>query len=160
MSRVQLIATILVVAALAPLPIALAQHCETGLHAFARNSLTPQSSPPHVTNAPGACPRTFGLTDTHEFSATSDQLFVRCYCGMSPRVTSTFIQLDGLGWEGQLFRLYRIERPTGPSYELDSWLYFPDGTDAEGPLTITFMEPGYAARVEYWKAPAPLGAPS
>lgn len=151
-----LFAAVLLVAAIPLAPVASAQHCETGIHAFARNSLTPQPSPPHVTNAPGACVRTFGVTDTHELPATSDQLFVRCYCGMSPSVRSTLVELDGFGWREQLFRLYRVERVTGPAYELSEWIYFPDRSGAEGELTITFMQPGYSAVVHYFKGEASL----
>ena len=146
----------LVVGAIAIVPPTSAQHCEMGLRAFARSSaaLLPPA-PPHVSNLRGACISSTPVVDQHELAAVSDQVFVRCYCPLHAGIANISVALDGLGFRDQLFRLHRVEHPTGAAYELNEWLYFPDGAQAEGTLTLTLVQSGYGVVVRYWKSAPP-----
>lgn len=151
------LALALVFASVALAPPSSAHHCESGLRAYARDSFTlAPPAPPHATNAPTICSATRSIVG-HELPSTADQVLVRCYCPFQPGIASLLVSLDGLGFQDQLFRLHRVDRPTEAFYEFPAWVYFPDGASAEGELTVTLIEPSYhKAVVRYTKGASPL----
>jgi len=117
-----------------------AEHCSSGISVFGRSALMPALLPPAL---PRACVTLSTSSSAgHVLPPATDQIFVRVDADIGASYPTLSLRLDGLGFQGHSFPLYRMQGPTGVyTYNLREWLYLPD-EDPEGTLVATVRFPG------------------
>lgn len=137
-------------------PTAASDHCRTKLTAYGRISTAPMAAPPYAATTSGVCTSLYGRgVDDHLLPPETDMVLVRVNGNFGGGIDVILVELNGLGFEGQVYPAKRLTSTFGGVfYQFESWVPLPDGPQA-GELVVTAYYPAGPVTVVYHTLAAP-----
>lgn len=132
-------------------PFGAADHCESDIRVFGRNSLTPGTAAPTGRVAPECLFIPGGAVQEalHTLAPATEQVMVRMYVDVGVSYPRLPVRLEGFGWDNQVFVMERVVGAADTYYTLPDWIYAPDPYDGSTLRASVRLPGGNEVTTEY-----------